>query len=371
MTVVQRGGSGEPEAGRARSVGRDIHELYPNLYFAPLDAVAAFSAAEIADMVLRDGMSAADAGPRRDSGPASGQFAVSPDPPQRFDPELSMREPLELQLRTDGSLAVEIEFAGQDIRADPGAGEPTRAVLARWANARGWRLLEVVNDRGRSLPDVWNATFQLPDPARTMAEVVAFARRAIAVAEAHRYDGQFVDRLLDLLHSGDADGLVGTPVTAVFQPRPPLSDSGDDFRLALDVCAFGNSVHGGLVVFGLSEKHGRVAAVESAPTDGCRSVVERALDRLVYPPLEGTRVETVPCGTGTGLLLVHVPPQAAVLKPFLVRGAVIDGRFHQESITLVERREATVYVQSPAALHSQIAAGRALLDRDSDTDGPR
>ena len=345
-----------------------IQSLYGQLYFGPEAAFGRLSAADLIDAALKaDGPvpgAALGPGPGRNGSFCAAQFVVSADPPEYFDPELSMREPLELQVWPDGSFAVEIEFTGQDARTDQGSGESVAAVLGPWASARGWRLLSVFNDRSRSLPDVWNATFLLLDTSRAVAEALDFARRAIAVAEAHRYGGQLVGRLLELLRAGDTLGLIGTPVTAVFQPRPDApSDAGGDFRLALDVCAFANSAYGGLVVLGLEDDGAQVTGVGGGISGEEATVrVREAVERLVFPVPEGVQAEAVPSGTGDGqVVVVHVPPQEQLLKPFLVCGTIEGGQLSGIGVTLVERRHATIYTNGIAALHSQIAAGRALL----------
>jgi hypothetical protein len=77
---------------------------------------------------------------------------------------------------------------------------------------------------------------------------------------------------------------------------------------------------------------------------------------------EGVRAEAVPSGTDAGqVVIVHVPPQEQLLKPFLVCGTIEGGQLSGIGVTLVERRHATIYAFGIAALHSQIAAGRALL----------
>jgi hypothetical protein len=346
-----------------------LQSLYGQLYFGPEAAFGRLSAADLIDAVLKaDGQvpgAALGPGPGRNGSFCAAQFVVSADPPQHFDPELSMREPLELQVWPDNSFAVEIEFTGQDARTDQESGESVAAVLGPWASARGWRLLSLFNDRSRSLPDVWNATFLLLDTGRAVAEALDFARRAIAVAEAHRYGGQLAHQLLELLRAGDALGLIGTPVTAVFQPRPEApSDAGGDFRLALDVCAFANSAYGGLVVLGLEDDGAQVTGVSGGITgEGVTVRAREAVERLVFPVPEGVQAEAVPSGTGEGqvVVVVHVPPQERLLKPFLVCGTIEDGRLSGIGVTLVERRQATIYTNGIAALHSQIAAGRALL----------
>jgi hypothetical protein len=357
-------GSGQlPSAAEA-----SLQSLYGQLYFGPEAAFGRLSAADLIDAVLKaDGQvpgAALGPGPGRNGSFCAAQFIVSADSPPHFDPELSMREPLELQVWPDNSFAVEIEFTGQDARTDQESGEGVAAVLGPWASARGWRLLNLFNDRSRSLPDVWNATFLLLDTSRAVAEALDFARRAIAVAEAHRYGGQLAGRLLELLRAGDALGLIGTPVTAVFQPRPEApSDASGDFRLALDVCAFANSAYGGLVVLGLEDDGAQVTGVSGAVTgEGAAARVREAVERLVFPVPEGVQAETVSAGPGDGqVVVVHTPPQEQLLKPFLVCGTIEGGQLSGIGVTLVERRHATIYTDGIAALHSQIAAGRALL----------
>ena len=352
----------------AGDAGNGLQALYGQVYFVPESAFGALSAAELTAMVLKAGVQAPGAvlgpGPGRNGSFYAAQFAVSSDPPERFDVELSMREPLELQVWPDGSFAVEIEFTGQDARSAPEAGQDLAAVLGPWASARGWRLLSVFNDRSRSLPDVWNASFLMLDTSRPVTESLAFARRATAVAEAHQDGGRSAGRLLELLRAGDALGLIGTPVTAAFQPRPDApSDAGGDFRLALDVCAFANSAHGGLVVLGVEDDGSRVTGVSGGIT-GREEItrIREVVQRLVFPVPEGVQAEAVPSGTASGqVAVVHVPAQEQLLKPFLVCGTMTEGQLSGIGVTLVERRHATSYVHSIAALHSQIAAGRALL----------
>jgi hypothetical protein len=191
------------------------------------------------------------------------------------------------------------------------------------------------------------------------------------VAETHRYNGESVDRLVAMVRAGDVEGLAGTPVTAVFQPRPGLDVTAGSpwHEVVLDVCAFANAVHGGLLVLGLAEHHGRVVGVTPfAVGDSAEQMLE-AIARCVFPLPDGLVVDAVAVGGesgGRGVVFVAVPPQDRVLKPFLVHGGIINGRHHQQGVTLVERRDATIYSAGIAALHAQIAAGGALLRRNRD-----
>jgi catechol 2,3-dioxygenase-like lactoylglutathione lyase family enzyme len=303
---------------------------------------------------------------------------VSLDRVERFDPELSMREPLELQVWPDGSVTVEIEFTGDDIRAFPATSELAAQTLAEWGAARSWRLDSVYNDRGRSLPDIWNARFAVPGSGLSVGSAVGFAGHAIGVAESCRTGGVPAGRLLELLRAGDADGLLGAPVTGVFWPSPgPLpDDEAGRFGLASEVCAFANSVPGGLLVLGLKRgsgaSEGRVAAVRPFPLGHGAERVADIVRSMVFPEPDGLAIEAVPvpsAGTGEGLIAVSVPPQDSVLKPFLVHGTLVERRYQAQFASIVERRGMTVYAQPVAALHAQLAAGRALLRRGPLDDG--
>jgi hypothetical protein len=341
--------------------------LYGQVYFVPESAFGPLPAAGLTAMVLRGRQvpgTVLGPGTGRNGSLCAAQFVVSTDPPERFDVDLSMREPLELQVWPDGSFTVEVEFAGPDARTAPEAGQDLAAVLGPWASARDWRLLSVFNDRSRSLPDIWNASFLTLDASRPVAESLAFARRAIAVAEAHQGGGRFAGQLLELLRAGDVRGLIGTPVTAMFQPRAQVpSDAMGDFRLALDVCAFANSGLGGLVVLGLEDDGTRVTGVrEGMASETVIPRIHAAVERLVFPVPEGVQAEVAPSATAGGqVVIVRVPAQERLLKPFLVAGTVAGDELSGIGVTLVERRHATVYAHGIAALHSQIAAGRALL----------
>jgi hypothetical protein len=356
-----------PEPGRFRITGDlEVGALYPGFYYTSLDTIAALPASALVEAVL-------DGPPGHARGPCPiAQFVVSTDAPERFDPDLSMREPLELQVWADGSFAVEIEFTGDDISAAPAAAEPAMGdtvgqTLAEWAAARSWRLDGLYNDLGRSLSNVWNARFVMPDTSACVGSAVDFAGHAIGVAESCRLDGRPAGRVLALLRAGDAAGLLGAPTTAVFQPLPGLlpQDEPGRFEIASQVCAFANSVTGGVLVLGLEQgsgpSEGRVAAARPFPIGQGPAQLADILRLMVFPPPAELIIEAVPAGADEGFIAISIPPQDRLLKPFLVHGALVGGRYQAQFASIVERRGVTVYAQPIAALHGQIAAGQALL----------
>lgn len=61
------------------------------------------------------------------------------------------------------------------------------------------------------------------------------------------------------------------------------------------------------------------------------------------------------------MLVVSVPPQADELQPFLVRGAIVAGKFKGSYISIVTRRGEDTVATDPAAIHSLLVAGKAAL----------
>jgi hypothetical protein len=144
------------------------------------------------------------------------------------------------------------------------------------------------------------------------------------------------------------------------------SDSGK-ISLAQDVARFANGEEGGLVVVGLRTKKvagGEVIdAVSPVPVPKSGTKRHRqAIDNRVFPPPDGLTVHQVDMGGGA-MIVVHIPPQAEELKPFLVHGAIVAGKVEGAFISIVRRRgEDSIPITAPA-IHASLAAGRALLRR--------
>jgi hypothetical protein len=86
------------------------------------------------------------------------------------------------------------------------------------------------------------------------------------------------------------------------------------------------------------------------------------LDRQLYPPPYGLRIDLVPATDDLMLIVIEVPPQPEEFKPFLVHGAITaDGETEGAFISIVQRRgEGSIPITAPM-IHASLAAGRALL----------
>ncbi|MEV0537093.1 ATP-binding protein, partial [Kitasatospora sp. NPDC050463] len=175
---------------------------------------------------------------------------------------------------------------------------------------------------------------------------------------------------LDLLRSGNAQVLIGQeegPWLDVKADHYNLQSQHGKISIAQAVSRFANAEHGGIVVVGMRGKKvpgGEViSGICPVPVDG-RTLrqYQDAIEKQLYPPPDLLDIEVVPADGGS-LVILHIPPQPEELKPFLVHGAVVDGRVEGAFISIVRRRgESSIPITAPA-IHATLAAGRALLRR--------
>lgn len=93
-----------------------------------------------------------------------------------------------------------------------------------------------------------------------------------------------------------------------------------------------------------------------------------ALRNHLYPPVEGLRIEVIPRQEGE-LVLLEIPPQPEELRPFLVHGAIVDGRSQGAFIGIVRRDDDISIPTTAASIHATLAAGRALLRQGTPPSG--
>jgi hypothetical protein len=147
-------------------------------------------------------------------------------------------------------------------------------------------------------------------------------------------------------------------------------------EFAKDVAAFANSPHGGLIVIG-------AATDGTANGDVIRSVRDidlttvgvpqmRAIVReRVFPTIEGLDIRAIDHGNDRGVVMVHVPPQPESRTPFLVRGAVVDGKVKSTYMSLPVRDGEDTKWTDMSSIHALLQTGRlanALIDKPRPAD---
>jgi hypothetical protein len=143
----------------------------------------------------------------------------------------------------------------------------------------------------------------------------------------------------------------------------------DRFELALDISSFANSDDGGLYVLGCEEVDERVTRFTPVG-DGdavAKSIVDGLNDRVI-PQIVGLDVFLLPIEAGH-IVCVHIPPQPASARPFVVHGASIGESVKTNYVSIAERRGARKYVRDARDIYLWIKAGQAFIANSASTSG--
>ncbi|MFD5735175.1 hypothetical protein ACFWIY_20445 [Streptomyces sioyaensis] len=289
-----------------------------------------------------------------------------------FDDEWSPPGPVQISLQ-DGILVVQIhvitkveEFNKETLP------EVYSSILAPYLARRRATLREIEMTADYHVaPYVWRIDIECNPRNRLVSELYEVGSDAIALLDAAESGELTRETTLELLRAGRADVLIGQPEGPWLDVKSAhygLDTTHGKIALAQAVARFANAEHGGIVVAGMRGR--RIPSGElihslcPVPLDG-RTLrrYQSALENHLYPPPDLLDIEEFPDGQGQGIVFLHIPPQPEELKPFLVHGAVVDDRIEGAFISIVRRRgEGSIPITAPA-IHSTLAAGRALLRR--------
>ncbi|MFJ3886943.1 RNA-binding domain-containing protein [Streptomyces rubrogriseus] len=291
---------------------------------------------------------------------------------EEFDDEYTPAGPVSF-LQRQGGLFVRVEVVTK-AHEDDDEGSPEalyRSALGPYL-ARHRAVLqnvEMVADQATS-PWVWEFDIECSLRLRTVEDLYEIGRGAIALLDAFASGHLTRETTLDLLRAGHADVLIGQPEGPwldVKSSHYDLDSTQGKISIAQAVSRFANAEHGGIVVVGMKGKKvpggELIHSLHPVPVDGkTLRRYQSALEQHIYPPPDLLDIE---CHVtdGQGVVFLHMPPQPEELKPFLVHGAVVDGQVEGAFISIVRRRgEGSIPITAPA-IHSTLAAGRALLRR--------
>ncbi|WP_158711439.1 AlbA family DNA-binding domain-containing protein [Streptomyces xylophagus] len=233
---------------------------------------------------------------------------------------------------------------------------------------RGAHLLRYKYEEnpGEKIPPGWDFDILLPLRKLSLSGV---RQLATVIAETIRRPPEPMGPVVaqELCH-GAPESLIGSEESDWLEVKSQgynLDIFRDRIELAQDVSRFANSEGGGLLVVGYRTKKTRHGEVISKFTPEKEALVRAnryrsIIDARVFPPVDGLRVRASQ-QEGGWVLSILVPPQAEENKPFLVHGAIVDGKMEGAFISVVRRRgEASIPITGPA-IHSMLAAGRGLL----------
>ncbi len=292
-----------------------------------------------------------------------------------YDHEYSPVSGVSLILDPDESLVVDVQTFMRDYpEDDPDLDLKMRRLLAPLLlRYRAEFVSLAVSDHYVTSPWLVEIRIRPSVRGRTVGDLLDLGQAIEDLVEAAEGHGPGLVResVRDLLRGGRPDILLGQPEGPwldVKQQCYDLASPHGKIALAQAVARFANAETGGLVVIGMSTKAvpgGEIIkAVTAVSADGVvvRRHAQVIADRL-FPPPDLMTVEAVTLPTGGQLILIDVPPQPEELKPFLVHGAIVDGKVEGAFISIVRRRGEDSIPITGQAIHSTLAAGRALLRR--------
>ena len=217
--------------------------------------------------------------------------------------------------------------------------------------------------------DFWtvHVYIAVPTHGRDAASALRVGRDALALLEAAERGTLTRATTEALILGGHAELLLGHREGAWLdcKEQPYRADEASLYELAKDVSAFANTQNGGLIVIGLGTRKvsggDTIARIRPVPLDEKRvERYRRALQYRVHPRVSGLLIDEVHQGRGR-IVLISVPPQPKALQPFLVRGAVRDGKVLGSSIALYIRENDGAITAGVEEVHALIVAGRAAL----------
>ena len=147
-----------------------------------------------------------------------------------------------------------------------------------------------------------------------------------------------------------------------------LVDPLEQLELAKDIAMLANRPDGGVLLIGpVTRTHGGrdiIKKMVPPPMSDIRPAGYRGvIDRLIFPPPRDLGIEAIEIEPDRGILFIEIPPQPHALFPFLVVGAIVDGKMLGNHFSLVHRHGDRGVATKPEEVHGLLVAGRVALSR--------
>lgn len=215
------------------------------------------------------------------------------------------------------------------------------------------------------------------DSSKPVGELISAASALADYLKATRHGPLDASGVVNLLRGGHFELLVGETesdfleVKTTMHPIGSPGANGDKAKieLAQDVARFANGEVDAVLVIGYREASGgrneigSVTPVANTLLDPAR--VTGVLDARIVPPLDGLRIETFPITMTEGIMTIFVPRQPPEMQPYLVHGAIVEGKVEGAFFSIVRRRGEASITTSAQQIHAYIVAGKRYLRGDT------
>ncbi|WP_182048920.1 hypothetical protein [Changpingibacter yushuensis] len=265
----------------------------------------------------------------------------------------------------------EVEFLLPD-------GEKPEDRLAQWNGDGEWDKRfrqETIETLAVTAHDV--VIYVATDPANAMSVLMEGAA-AIADFVTATQDGPLdATDLLNLLRGGHFKALIGEEESNYLEVKTQMhqiSAPGDTGKrakveLAQDVARFANGDVDAILIIGYREASGSGNVIGSVTpvVDTVFNIqqIQDLLDARIVPPVDGLVIEKFPVTNTDSVLAIFVPRQSKEMQPYLVHGAIVEGKIEGAFFSIVRRRGEGSITTSPQQIHAYIVAGKRYL-RGSD-----
>lgn len=294
-------------------------------------------------------------------------------PDDEYAPKESVVDEISFLLLDDGRLAVQLALTSDEYCDDD---RLLRAVITPLIEPlllrHNSQLAAIHADPHRSTaPYFHEVVITMPTRSRTLREFYELGESVRTLFEAAAGGHITRETAVDLIRGGRADLLIGLSESAWLDAKSQhydLTSHAGKISLAQAVSRFCNAEEGGIVVVGMDTKRvpgGEIIkSLKPVPLNtGTPRRYRQVLELQLFPFPAGLNIETVETSSGHGLVVLSIPPQDEELKPFLVHGAIVDGRVEGAFISIVRRSGEDSIPITAQQIHSTLAAGRALLRR--------
>jgi hypothetical protein len=216
----------------------------------------------------------------------------------------------------------------------------------------------------------WYYHAKLNDPEIAPREIFRCAEDAqnqLAMTNVNPLQSLTKQTLIYKLRAGKFEDIIGERERGWvdFKSALNIESTEGKIELARDITRFANSEDGGVLVIGYRTKNvnGSDIVTKLTPivSNGFEGRIRRILDHYSYPPVRRLEVSEFEVDGGRSIVAISVPPQREGDKPFLVHGAIVEGKAKGEFISIVRRRGEDSIPTTAREIHAFLSAGYNLI----------